>query len=103
MVDKPPSLGFDVAPVPPRRLPVPELRSGPRVTIRLDGAELEAHANEPVAVALYAAGERVLSRSVKYHRPRGFFCLSGHCGACLARIDGKPNMKACRTLCKDGM
>ena len=46
-----------------------------------------------VAVALFASGERVLSRSIKYHRPRGFFCLAGHCGACLMRIDGKPNVQ----------
>jgi sarcosine oxidase subunit alpha len=74
-----------------------------RVTIRLEGNELDACEGDTVAVALYAAGERVLSRSVKYHRPRGFFCLEGHCGACLMRIDGKPNMKACRVPVREGL
>jgi len=74
-----------------------------RVTITLEGHEVDACAGDTVAVALYAAGERVLSRSVKYHRPRGFFCLEGHCGACLVRVDGKPNIKACRTPVAEGM
>lgn len=58
---------------------------------------------ESVAVALFASGERVLSRSVKYHRPRGFFCLDGSCGGCLMRIDGRPNVKACRTPATEGL
>jgi sarcosine oxidase subunit alpha len=73
------------------------------VTLKLEGKELEARQGESVAVALLAADERVLSRSIKYHRPRGFFCLSGHCGACLTRIDGKPNIKACRAVVREGM
>src|SRR3954469_3238400 len=68
-----------------------------------EGKPLEARAGETVAVALWAAGERVLSRSIKYHRPRAFFCLAGHCGACLMRIDGKPNMKACREPVREGL
>ncbi|HEY0713038.1 MAG TPA: 2Fe-2S iron-sulfur cluster-binding protein, partial [Polyangia bacterium] len=36
-----------------------------------------------------------LSRSPKYHRPRGLFCGTGHCGSCLMRIDGRPNVRAC--------
>jgi sarcosine oxidase subunit alpha len=85
---------------PSRRLTSSETQ---RVTIKLEGRPLEAQAGETVAVALYAAGERVLSRSIKYHRPRAFFCLAGHCGACLARIDGKPNMKACQTPVREGL
>jgi len=74
-----------------------------RVTLRYEGREIDARPGETVAVALFASGERVLSRSVKYHRPRGFFCLDGHCGACLMRIGGLPNMKACRTPVAEGL
>jgi sarcosine oxidase subunit alpha len=74
-----------------------------RVTIRYEGEEIDAQRGETVAVALFASGENVLSRSVKYHRPRGFFCLDGHCGACLMRIGGRPNMKACRAVVSDGL
>ena len=58
---------------------------------------MAAFAGEPVAVALHAAGIQTLARSTKYHRPRGFFCLDGHCAACLLRIDGRPNQRACLT------
>ena len=60
---------------------------------------MRAFAGESVAVALHAAGRRVLSRSLKYHRPRAFFCLEGHCGGCLMRIDGVPNLRACMEPC----
>src|SRR3954464_9255196 len=93
LVDNHRPVGFDEGPLERRLTVVPE-RNERRVTFSLEGREVEARAGETVAVSLLACGERVLSRSVKYHRPRGFFCLSGHCGACLTRIDGKPNMKA---------
>ncbi len=80
-----------------------ERARGERVTLKFEGDDVTAHAGESVAVALFASGQRVLSRSVKYHRPRGFFCLAGHCGACLMRIDGKPNVRACKTPVTDGL
>jgi sarcosine oxidase subunit alpha len=80
-----------------------EVPHGERLTLTVEGEDVAACAGESVAVALFASGERVLSRSIKYHRPRGFFCLAGHCGACLMRIDGKPNVRACKTPVKDGM
>ena len=83
-----------------RRLASP---AGRRVTFSLEGRAVEGAEGESVAVALHASGERVLSRSIKYHRPRSFFCLAGHCGACLMRIDGKPNQKACRTPVREGL
>jgi sarcosine oxidase subunit alpha len=80
-----------------------EVPHGDKVTVTFEGDDVPACAGESVAVALFASGERVLSRSIKYHRPRGFFCLAGHCGACLMRIDGKPNVRACKTPVKEGM
>lgn len=73
------------------------------VTLEVDGESLTAEAGEPVAVAFVAAGRTTLSRSVKYHRPRGPFCLSGGCSQCLVRIDGVPNQYACQTPAKSGM
>jgi len=75
----------------------------PDTSIECEGELVPAVAGEPVAVALFASRTRVLSRSIKYHRPRSFFCLAGHCNACLMRIDGQPNVKACRTPAAPGM
>lgn len=74
----------------------PDFPRGPRVTLDFEGQPVPAHEGETVAVALLAADRLVLSRSIKFHRPRSAFCLSGDCGACLMRIDGQPNVRACR-------
>jgi len=82
---------------------LPEFGRGKAVSLRCEGQPLRAYAGESVAVALYAGGDGVLSRSLKYHRPRSFFCLEGHCGACLMRIDGVPNLRACMEPCAEGI
>lgn len=65
------------------------------VTIWFDGRKVEAEAGEPLAVALLAAGEAVVARSPKLHRPRGPACLRRDCDGCLARVDGVPNVMTC--------
>ncbi len=75
----------------------------PDCTILLDGHPVAARAGEPVAAALLAAGKVLVSRSAKYHRPRGAFCLAGACGTCLVRAGGLPSQRACRTPCRDGL
>lgn len=72
-------------------------------TISFDGERVPAREGEPLAAALLAAGHAVVSRSAKYHRPRGAFCLAGACGTCLVRADGLPNRRACRTPCAEGL
>jgi sarcosine oxidase, subunit alpha len=80
-----------------RELPAGATRGAP-VTFDLEGEPVRAFEGEPVAVALHAAGVTTLGRSSKYHRPRGAFCLDGHCASCTLRIDGRPNRRACATL-----
>ena len=74
-------------------------------TIRFtfDGVEYTAHPGDTVASALTAAGVKVLSRSFKYHRPRGLLCCSGHCPNCLVQIGDEPNVRACTRPVKAGM
>ncbi|HEY1907703.1 MAG TPA: 2Fe-2S iron-sulfur cluster-binding protein [Myxococcaceae bacterium] len=83
-----------------RRLP-PE--TGPELTIEYEGRPLSAREGEPAACTLLAAGETVFSRSIKYHRPRGPFCMAGSCSNCLVRIDGVPNRFSCQTPVRPGM
>ncbi len=73
-----------------------------RVEFLHDGELLEARAGESLAHALIAAGRLVLARSPKLHRPRGPFCLRGACDGCLVRMDGNPNVMACRTRLRGG-
>lgn len=82
---------------------LPDFPRGGSLTLDFEGTATPAFAGETVAVALLAAGHRVLSRSIKFHRPRSAFCLTGDCGACLMRIDGQPNLRACRTPVRQGL
>jgi sarcosine oxidase subunit alpha len=63
---------------------------------------VRAFADESIAAAALASGTRVMSRSLKYHRPRTFFCLEGHCSGCLVRLSGVPNLRACQAPCTPG-
>ncbi len=75
----------------------------PTIAIDFEGRAVPAVPGEPVALALWRAGERILARSVKYHRPRGIQCMQEHCASCLVRIDGIPNQFACTAPCSDGL
>jgi sarcosine oxidase subunit alpha len=57
---------------------------------------------DTVASALYASGLRIFTRSIKYHRARGLFCVSGRCANCMVNVDGKPNVRACVEPIREG-
>jgi sarcosine oxidase, subunit alpha len=73
------------------------------ISIDFEGRRVPAVAGEPVAVALLREGHLVLSRSIKYHRPRGAFCFASSCGSCLMRVGGAPDRLACTAPCSDGL
>ena len=52
---------------------------------------------DSIASALYRAGVRTFSRSFKYHRRRGLYCLTGDCPNCMVSVDGEPAVRACVT------
>lgn len=73
------------------------------VTIEYGGQTVHALAGEPLSSALLRAGILATTRSPKYRRPRGPYCLRGECGSCQVRIDGEPNIRACTTPVRDGL
>ena len=85
-----------------RRLEGYDAVRGEAVEVRIADASVRAFSDESIAAAAFASGTRVLSRSLKYHRPRTFFCLEGHCSGCLVRLSGVPNMRACQSPCTQG-
>jgi sarcosine oxidase subunit alpha len=83
--------------------PILKFERGREITFYFDGNPMKAFENESLLAALYADGIRVFSKSIKYHRPRGFFCAIGRCSSCLMEVDGVPNVRTCITKVKDGM
>ena len=73
------------------------------VPITFDGRALQAAEGDTVSTALLRAGIVATSRSLKFRRPRGPFCLQGDCGTCLVRIAGHPNLRACTTPVVPGL
>src|SRR3712207_935171 len=50
----------------------------------------DGEATDTLAAALLARGERGISRSFRFHRPRGAMCARGYCHQCkLTTVDGQ--------------
>ena len=73
------------------------------IEFRFGRKRIPAHLGDTVASALHAAGVTTLSRSFKYHRPRGLLCGAGRCPNCLVNVDGVPNVRACIQQVRQGM
>ena len=71
--------------------------------IRFNGKAVPIQEGDTVASALYRAGQRIFTRSFKYHRPRGLLCCAGNCPNCLMSVDGIPNVRTCITPALAGM
>jgi sarcosine oxidase subunit alpha len=70
--------------------------------LTFEDRSIPAVAGQSIAAALYAAGVRVFTRSFKYHRPRGLFCVAGDCPNCLMQVDGRPNVRTCIEPARQG-
>ncbi len=68
-----------------------------------EGRRVPIEVGDTVASALYRAGVRTFTRSLKYHRRRGLYCLTGDCPNCLVTVDGEPGVRACTTPAGAGM
>jgi sarcosine oxidase subunit alpha len=87
-----------------RRLPASAGATvAPRVAFTFDGRPVEGIEGEPLAVSLLAAGQPILSRSFRFHRPRGLMCSTGQCGWCECEVDGVPSVRSCRVPVRDGL
>lgn len=71
-------------------------------TFGFEGRTIPAAAGQSIAGALTQAGVSTLSRSPKYHRPRGYMCGFGACGDCALTVDGMPGVISCTTRVEGG-
>ena len=83
--------------------PILKFERGREIYFYYNGKKLKAYEGETIASALYANGIKVLCKSLRLQRPRGFFCGIGKCSSCLMKVNGIPNVRTCITLVKEGM
>jgi sarcosine oxidase subunit alpha len=72
-------------------------------TIDFEGRTVAIGDGDSVGSALFRAGVRTFTRSLKSHRRRGLYCVTGDCANCLVTVDGVPGERACVTDARDGM
>ena len=72
------------------------------VVFSFRGKPVHAYRGDTIGSALFESGQRVFSRSFKYHRPRGLSCCVGNCPNCLMTVDGVPNVRVCVEPLRDG-
>jgi sarcosine oxidase, subunit alpha len=73
------------------------------LTFSWNGRTFPAYEGDTIISALAAAGERVFSRSLKYHRPRGLLTASFHDPGCMVQVDDEPNVRGAHALVTEGM
>jgi sarcosine oxidase subunit alpha len=73
------------------------------ITFTWNGRPVPAHPGDTIASALAAAGVRVLSRSFKYHRPRGLLTADQHDPGAILQVGDEPNVRAAHRRVEDGM
>jgi len=60
------------------------------LSFSFEGERHTAFAGDTIASALAASGRSVLSRSFKYHRPRGVLGMAGHDVNCFVQLGNEP-------------
>jgi sarcosine oxidase subunit alpha len=74
-----------------------------KLSFTWNGREFAAYQGDTIVSALAAAGERVFSRSMKYHRPRGLLTASFHDPGCMVQVGDEPNVRGAHRLVAGGM
>ncbi|MBC3193387.1 (2Fe-2S)-binding protein [Pseudonocardia sp. C8] len=73
------------------------------VRFRWNGKPYSAHPGDTIVSALAAAGERIFSRSYKYHRPRGLLTADYLDPGCMVQVGDEPNVRGAHRLVTEGM
>lgn len=68
-----------------------------------NGSRRTGFEGDTIVSTLAADGERVFSRSFKYHRPRGLLTAGFHDPGCIVQVDDEPNVRGAHRPVRDGM
>ncbi|PKK96406.1 MAG: pyridine nucleotide-disulfide oxidoreductase [Tenericutes bacterium HGW-Tenericutes-3] len=83
--------------------PILDFPSKPVIFFMFEGKQVSGVEGDTIASALHALDVKILSYSIKNHRPRGFYCAIGNCASCKMIVNGVPNVKTCITPLESGM
>jgi sarcosine oxidase, subunit alpha len=75
--------------------PILEFEKKKEIPFTFDGKKYSGFEGESIAAALHANNIKTLSHSLRYDRPRGFFCGIGKCSSCFMTVDDIPNIRTC--------
>lgn len=73
------------------------------LSFTFEGRAMTGYAGDTIASALAANGQWMLSRSFKYHRPRGAMSFAGTDANTLVQVGGEPNVASDLTPLENGM
>ncbi|MCH9705038.1 MAG: (2Fe-2S)-binding protein [Proteobacteria bacterium] len=88
------------------RLPAPHgllIDRQQTLTFKFDGREYSGYAGDSIASALAANNVWLLSRSFKYHRPRGILTMAGQDANTMVQLPDEPNVLADREAIREGL
>jgi sarcosine oxidase, subunit alpha len=73
------------------------------ISFQFNGQNFQGFQGDTIASALAANNYRLLSRSFKYHRPRGILSMSGQDSNTLVQVGDEPNVRADTRAIEEGM
>ena len=76
---------------------------GAEISFQFNGKNIQAYTTDTITSALIASGQTLLSRSFKYHRPRGAYDIYGQGHESLVTANHEPNLLADRIHVQNGM
>lgn len=77
-------------------------RSQP-ISFSWNGAPASGYVGDTIASAIAASGHRIISRSMKYHRPRGLLTADYWDPNAFVQLDDEPNVRSAHRLLEAGM
>jgi sarcosine oxidase subunit alpha len=86
-----------------KKHPILEFRYDKKIPFYFNLKKMQGYPSDTIASALHANGVKTFTKSLKYDRPRGFFCGIGKCSSCLMRVEGVPNVRTCIAPLKKGI
>ncbi|MCV6626602.1 MAG: 2Fe-2S iron-sulfur cluster-binding protein, partial [Cellvibrionaceae bacterium] len=88
------------------RLPLPMgllINRNRPLCFSFEGAPYDGYEGDTIASALLAKQQWLMSRSFKYHRPRGPLTMAGQDANTLVQLGGEPNVLADREVLAEGL